>query len=588
MKSQCLVAAEVIEQWVASESLNPGTVLPSGRALAARFGLTLGTVCRACLILVSRGSLQRNGYKLTVGAPEKGIRRIEGPVYLVSYYDRFNFSASRILAERGVSHLVKQLSWTKDPNLGSILRAVMAKKPAGVILAVPALTKQVQSLVERSEMPMVVCTDGQHRSRWSMGQNDFYRGTENALTHLYDLGHRHIAHLMMAHPTLGKELAECFRIVCLKLNLKPILWKMDIDSNDVAEEAILQGKRRNPEVTALFGPQHAAAATRVFAVPQDLSVVVCLSDPTMSAVRPALTGLEVPDPDGISLWACTEMISQLQTIQSGRPPKPSTRAFFVPELVIRESTQAPAFTERSQPKAAPSSPARIDPPQTWRNTYPFLKKAGSGQWLQLDLSRVVNHSMKRQNGWLGDAPLEHFSPGLHPIHGVPFQILDEERNEGHAVVTFRSPHSHSAGKEPLPTTVRVDVGARVKALYFLHGCGYAKAVPFAEYVMRFEDGATVSVPLIPLGSSRQVAQKRLGTLKPNLQDWWPEGFEHDDFPQAHRAIVFNPGEPGAYERFLYSLEWINPRPDEEISFIEARVDPQAGPALALIAATAWI
>ena len=588
MKSQCLVAAEIIEQWVLSENLSPGTVLPSGRALATRFGLTLGTVCRACLVLVSRGRLQRNGYKLVVSVPQEGIRRVEGSIYVVSYYDRFNSAADRFLAERGINHMVKQLSWTKDADLGPVLRAILAKKPTGVILSLPTIKKRFESLVEGSEIPLVICTDGQHKSKWSSGQTDFYRGTENALTHLYELGHRHIAHLMLADRIMGKELAECFRTVCLRLKLEPILWKMDTDFEDAAEEAILQGRRRNPEVTALFGPQQVAVATRILAVPQDLSVVVCLSDPAMATVRPALTGVEVSDPDGISLWACTEMISQLQTIQSGRPPKRSTRAFFVPELVVRESTQALPSARRSRAKAPQSSPARIDPQETWRNKYTFLKKAGSGQWLQLDLSRAVNHSMRRQNGWLGDAPLEHFPPGLRLIHGIPFQILDEDRNVGHAVVTFRSPHSHSAGDEALPTTVRVQVCSRTRALYFLHGCGYAKPVAFAEYEMNYQDRATVSVPLIPLGSSRKIAQKRLGALRPNLQDWWPQGYEHEDFPHAHRAIVFDSVNPSAYERFLYSLEWLNPRPNEEVSFVDVRVDPEAGPTLALIAVTALL
>jgi hypothetical protein len=54
------------------------------------------------------------------------------------------------------------------------------------------------------------------------------------------------------------------------------------------------------------------------------------------------------------------------------------------------------------------------------------------------------------------------------------------------------------------------------------------------------------------------------------------------------ATVFNPADPTEYERYLYTLEWINPRPKEEISHIEVRVDSEAGPTLALIAATALL
>jgi hypothetical protein len=53
-------------------------------------------------------------------------------------------------------------------------------------------------------------------------------------------------------------------------------------------------------------------------------------------------------------------------------------------------------------------------------------------------------------------------------------------------------------------------------------------------------------------------------------------------------VVFNRAEPGIHERLLYSLEWINPEPEEEIATIEVRVDPKAGPTLALIAITALL
>ena len=228
-----------------------------------------------------------------------------------------------------------------------------------------------------------------------------------------------------------------------------------------------------------------------------------------------------------------------------------------------------------------------DAAATWLTVYPFLKRKRAPQWRQLDLTELANHSLTRYRGWLGSEPLEFFPPGLRSIHGVPFQILDENRNEGRAVITFRSPQSHSSGEVELPTTVTVQVNAPVKALYFLHGCGYARPVSFAEYVMNYRGGESSRVALVPLGSSRGVALKQLGSLKPNLQDWWHE-YEHEDFPHAHQVVVFNPAEPGVYERFLYSLEWINPRPEEEIGTIEVRVDPKAGPTLALTAVTALL
>ena len=193
--------------------------------------------------------------------------------------------------------------------------------------------------------------------------------------------------------------------------------------------------------------------------------------------------------------------------------------------------------------------------------------------------------MTREHGWLGGEPLLHFSPGLRSIHGVPFQVIEERRNSGRAVVTFRSPQTHSTKGKELPTAVKIPVGGRVKALYFLHGCAVAKPVPFAEYIMHFNTGKKARIPLIPRGASSRRAHRRNGKLKPNLQDWW-QGFEQQDFPHAFHATIFNPVDPEDYERTLYSLEWINRWPEQEVSHIEVRVDPKAGPTLALIAVTA--
>ena len=180
----------------------------------------------------------------------------------------------------------------------------------------------------------------------------------------------------------------------------------------------------------------------------------------------------------------------------------------------------------------------------------------------------------------------HFSPGLRSIHGVPFQVIEESRNGGRSVVTFRSPHTRSTGGKELPAAINIPVGGRVKALYFLHGCASARPVPFAEYTMHFKTGKKAMVPLIPLGGSSRRASKRNGKLKPNLQDWWWQEFDQQDFPHAYHATIFNPVDPEDYERTLYSLEWINRWPEQEVSHIEVRVDPKAGPTLALVAVTA--
>ena len=45
------------------------------------------------------------------------------------------------------------------------------------------------------------------------------------------------------------------------------------------------------------------------------------------------------------------------------------------------------------------------------------------------------------------------------------------------------------------------------------------------------------------------------------------------------------GDPFLYERYLYTLEWINPHPDETIKSLVIRSDPKAEATLGVLAAT---
>ena len=362
---------------------------------------------------------------------------------------------------------------------------------------------------------------------------------------------------------------------------------------------MLEGRRRNPKVTAIFANSACAAlAAKTFKVPEEISVVSFLDRAPQSP--PPMTAVAVREPaEAIALWACSEIISRIQVLEQGRPMPPPRQVLFVPELILRQSTRALARRAKEKaggPAIGPIGPmGRIggmgstaaSPWDSWSKTYAYLKKSRTHHWRQFDLSKLANHSMTREHGWLGEEPLLHFSPGLRSIHGIPFQVIEGNLNGGRAVVTFRSPQTLTTEGKELPVRVKLPVGGAVKALYFLHGCGYARPTAFGEYRIHFKKGKAASIPLIPIGPTMESARQRLGKLKPNLQDWW-QGVEQQDFPHSKYVTVFNPARPGEYERYLYTLEWINPRPGDEVSHIEARVDPEAGPGLALVAVTALV
>ena len=591
MKSKYPAAADAIRNWISREALKPGAILPPSPILAEKCGFTPATILRASQILISKGLLRRTGYRLSVGPQVENAPVIDGTIYVVSYYDRFTRSAVESLAHRGVVCRTIDLSHLKHPRLEPVLGKILQESPAGLILWAPTVEDEADAVLKESRIPMVVCANGMPASGKSSIQMDLFRAAEIALKHLYDLGHRHIAHVSMGHGRLARELAAFYRAVSFKLGLNQsssMIWPVEIDAYEVLLDTLLKGRQSHPEVTALFGDDRVGiCATENFLVPSEISTVGLFDLLKGRTTRPPLTTVALPDRNNLALLACTELISQIQTIASGWPPLPPTEMLLVPQLHLRGTTRALVSSSTVPEVPARAIPAKISSQGTWQNIYPFLEGNNSDHWRQLDLSKLANHSMTRQHGWLGSEPLEHFPPGLRSIHGVPFQVLDENGNDGKAVITFRSPHSHSANREKLPIEAKVKINSCVKALYFLHGCGFAKPVPFATYSMHFKSGKSDSLRLIPLGASLRLAAEQLKGMEPNIQDWWPT-FDQMNFPHAHHALVCHPADPKQYERSLYSLEWINPLPQDEIEFIQVQVDPEAGPALALIAITALL
>ena len=594
MKSQYPQAAQALQQWITRQGLRPGNALPSARLLAEEIGFTPFIIHRACQQLIADGVLQRKGYKLFAGSGNPARAPIAGEVQVLSYLQPFARTAGRLLAGLGVRHRVLELSFSRDLNPLLPLRKALAEKSAGIILWIPCWTHKLQMGLETKNIPLVICAEfSTPEVKYSMVGTDVYRGVLKALEHLRDLGHQRIAHVSCVRNPWRQELADIYEQVCLQLNLRlaaSTFWEVDTSSKSELREMLLEHRRRHPEVTALFADSETAAlATAHFKVPADLSVVGLYEPP--SKCRPALTTIALPEQNQcVAEWACMELIAQIRAHESGRPSPPARRAFYEPELVVRDSTRALKAKEKLAPSPVVNGMPAASPPspwETWRKSYPYLTKRQSNDWRQFDLTKLANHSMTREHGWLGEDPLLYFVPGLRSIHSIPFQVIDENRNGGRAVVTFRSPHTHTTGGKELPITAKITVHTSVRAVYFLHGCGHALPIPFAEYLIHFKNGRIAKVPLLPLGSSKQTKRQRLSQLQPNLQDWWPENAQQD-FPHARYAIVFNPADPQAYERYLYTLEWINPRPRDEVSHIEVRVNPDAGPTLALIAVTALL
>jgi len=129
-------------------------------------------------------------------------------------------------------------------------------------------------------------------------------------------------------------------------------------------------------------------------------------------------------------------------------------------------------------------------------------------------------------------------------------------------------------------------GSKAKAIYILHGCGYARFLrSFATYSFYRGKSRIDKVPLVSLGQP-PADNKTPDFPTANIQDWWPD-LPQRNFPHARMAPI-NEGEGNetiSRYVYLYTLEWINPKPERPIDTIEIEVTPEQSTTLGVLAVT---
>ena len=218
----------------------------------------------------------------------------------------------------------------------------------------------------------------------------------------------------------------------------------------------------------------------------------------------------------------------------------------------------------------------------------LARETPESNWFPLDLTEQANQPRATENGWIG-TPLLHLPSGLQRVHGVPFSILEEE-GTGQSVIAMRSAQRQlSAWEDPLPTRVRIPLRRSARALYFLHGCGWATAGEQAgHYRIVYADGSAVEIPIVPLGNPTSAQALELGRQAANVQDWWPGApvLERVGEGGVLAFPVTDWSAPADYIRHLYSLEWPNPKPGSPIEAIEIVSNPEAQTSLVIVSITA--
>lgn len=609
-----------LREWLDASSHKPGTRLPSERALAVQLGFQHYAINRAMARLISEGRVEREGYKLFVSGNARAdsvftcnLVVAQRSVHLPGY--------KRVAKEMGVKLIVHPWQSTDESLL--MLDRLDNRNSDAVIFDPPyaspvSLWEPIAARLLKHGIPVV--SIGQPSHYLYSVNSDNLHDLELAFKHLIHSGHREIG-FVTAPPTNpgSTEILYGWEQICLRHQLPESARRIYLQSYArLKEEAsevgdLLVNSWKSITALVVFSgldynvqlllEQLAQKGRRV---PDDLSLIFIGGAKSPAQSAPPVTSVSID----MALMQETAFNLALRATRKkkamGILPPPCS-VLVRSQIFQRNSVKAPASyagaptAPDAAPESTPAPAGRLKPlaevaralESCLRMAYPLAAKASLSErprFASVDLGSLVNRPLNFRRGWLGDLPLKQFPPGPHEIHGVPFTILGGPRRSDCGAIVFHSAVNTTGNSQKLPDTLSIPIRQKARAVYILHGCGYAKFLhPFARYRFLSRKTCLGDVPLVSLGQpppDYNPSQQETDAPAPNIQDWWPD-FPHMDFPGARMAPIMESEEAGNLPRhvYLYTQEWINPCPDKTVDSLEVSVDTALSTTLGILAVT---
>jgi DNA-binding LacI/PurR family transcriptional regulator len=572
--------------------------LPTETELARKWNLSSSAVNRAAHQLIGAGKLRREGYKLY--STDVRTDNIAGA--RVMFIAHRSLRANVVIeeaAQRGVEIKLAPILGI-DSMRHHLLEAIRTHVD-GVILRLSDSNWDWDAEMAELDRLNIPCVVGEEAPGGvSIAADDVGGGVRMLTEHLIEMGHTRIACLSsLRRPIRSGIINRSFEETMLRHGLVESA-RMHVMASSHSREgmagALRKMRAQMPDLSAvilfdvdIFNAFMQAVRSMRLSIPGDLSVCIMGDSIDARANEPSITS------------ACFDYNTQMHTaldlvcrqIASVRRwGRILQRPRIKLEATLRRggSVRNLGAPVEMLPKPVQSIARHVWPAsraervraveETWFIPHAVAGTARSGDFMQLDLRGVANRSLHRPHGWLGHLPLQNLAPGIRHIHGVNFDIIDEAKNEGKAVLVMRSSRTLPGARSAIPSQVVLPVERRVKAAYFLHGCGYAAdAVPFAWYEFTNANRKVQSIPLIPLG-----LVDRSEAPNANIQDWWADFPQFDAAHVKHLVLAEN-GDPYEYERYLYTYEWLNPEPESPVQTLTIRSNGDEPTTLGLLAVT---
>lgn len=605
-----------LRKWLVASSFKPGDRLPSERELVGRLGIKHNTVNRAMNRLISEGLIRREGYRLFyVGTKEATLVSLNCDL-VIARASRLLPGFRKIAKELGVTLRIHSYSTVVDavrhlhtldvPTTESVVFDP-PHSPAASVWA-PAMSRLlhggIPAVVMREFCETIPCVAA-----------NYARAVDLAFRHLREAGHEEIALIMVTpRSPVTLEIYAAWQVLGRQNGARPGMLRVAFYSDPREDIRALakkfSGVWKNVTALIVYSEYEPVAphlveelAREKRHVPRDLSLISLGDFPYLATAQPPITSVAFD----VALMQETlfRLVQRLERKKQSSGLLLSASSLRVePHLLLRKSTAPVNAGWRKARELEELTSDHIDQDEhaddpnspdfkrtlraLLRRPYSFTMTAEASRFASIDLTPFVNRPLNFRKGWLGDLPLKQLSAGKHVIHGIHFNVLGGKSRADRGVVVFRSTINETGSAQKLPDHLRIPINSHARAIYVLHGCGYARALaPFATYYFYAGSKCLGSLPLVALGKPTfDNATESLDTnsAEANIQDWWPD-FPHRDFTSARRAPILEIDDQDVLQShvYLYTLEWKNPSPNLKITHMEIRADATQSTTLGLIA-----
>lgn len=264
----------------------------------------------------------------------------------------FVSSAADTARENGYHLVLWPFRTTQAPEVRDLVRQGMAD---GVLLMEVALDDDRVDVLDEAEVPYTMIGRTRDVTDRPSVDIDFDRTTEEAVRHLADLGHRHIAFVNHSQATVEDGYAPTFRAeegfetAMRTRGLEPISLRVD-ESPEAGRTAVGRLLDTEPRLTGLVTMNEIATfgvvaelQQRGIAIPADMSILSIVTSPGVGAMsNPPLTTMHAP---GAELGRLG--VQKLLSLVDGS--RPSTPNVLIPCALEPGSSVAPAPRREERP-----------------------------------------------------------------------------------------------------------------------------------------------------------------------------------------------------------------------------------------------